>query len=70
MVECDSETWEGAGLLYKGADNYYTGQWVPNVIGDIFGPAPADCNPDLGPGFAFAGFKRRINNIAVSMSNA
>jgi hypothetical protein len=62
--------WEGAGLLWKNADNYYTGQWVPNIIGDIFGPAPAICNPNLGPGYGFEGFQRRINNIAISMSNA
>lgn len=64
------KTWEGAALLLKGADNYYTGQWVPNIIGDILGPTPAVCNPDLGPGYGLQGFTRRVQNIAISMSNA
>jgi hypothetical protein len=65
-----ARTLEGAATLYADADNYYKGQWVPNIVGDILGPTPAACDPTLGPHFDRDGFTRRVNNIAISMSNA
>lgn len=65
-----SRNWEGAALLQAGADNYYTGQWVPNVVQDIYGDNPTGCDPWLGPNYSFDGFTRRANNIGIAMSNA
>jgi hypothetical protein len=62
-------TLKGAASMYDGVDNYYTGQWVPGIVADILGPKPETCNPNLGPGYGFEGFARRINNIATSMTN-
>jgi hypothetical protein len=63
-------TWEGAAAMQADWDNYYTGQWVPNIVADIIGPNPVICDPNLGPGYGLEGFIRRINNMAVSMTNA
>ena len=63
-------TLDGAAMLQVGADNYYTGQWVPNLVADIIGPSPAKCDPTVSSGYDLEGFTRRINNLAISMSNA
>lgn len=64
------KTMEGAAMLEAGGDNYYTGQWVPEIVADIMGPVPASCDPNMGSGYGFEGFTNRINNIAIAMSNA
>jgi hypothetical protein len=62
---------EGAASIERsGSDNYYTGQWVPSMVGDILGPTPADCNPNLDEVYGLQGFTQRIDNIATAMSNA
>jgi hypothetical protein len=63
-------TLEGAAAIHGDWDNYYTGQWVPNIVADIIGPNPVMCDPNLGPGYGLEGFTRRINNIAIAMTNA
>jgi hypothetical protein len=63
-------TWEGAAAMQEDWDNYYTGQFVPNIVADVIGPNPVMCDPNLGPGYGLEGFTRRINNIAVAMTNA
>jgi hypothetical protein len=65
-----AQTWEGAASIQADSDNYYTGKWVPNIVDDVIGPNPTVCDPDLGPGYGMEGFTRRINNIAIAMSNA
>lgn len=60
----------GCSDVEEGADTYYTGQWVPNLVADIMGPTPTPCDPNLGPGYGLEGFTRRINNIAVAIGNA
>lgn len=65
-----SRTWEGAASIEEDGDNYFTGQYVPNIVGDVMGPAPANCNPDMDPSYGRDGFKRRIDNLAIAMSNA
>ncbi|KAH3917227.1 hypothetical protein HBI56_120650 [Parastagonospora nodorum] len=63
-------TLEGAAMIAEDYDNYYSGQWVPNIVGDILGPTPATCDPNLESNYGVEGFKRRIDNIAIAMSNA
>jgi len=65
-----AKTMEGAAAIAGGGDNYYTGQWMPEVIQDILGPTPTLCDPDLDSRYGSAGFEKRINNLAISMSNA
>jgi hypothetical protein len=65
-----SKTIEGAAAIESGADNYYTGSWVPEVVQDILGPTPTLCDPDLELNYGSVGFQHRINTLAVSMSNA
>jgi hypothetical protein len=65
-----ARTLEGAASMQEDYDNYYTGQWVPNIVGDIMGPNPVACDPNLGPGYGLEGFTRRVNAIAIAMSNA
>jgi hypothetical protein len=62
--------WRGAVMILEGYDNYYTGQYIPTIVEDIIGPSPGKCNPNLGPNFGRDGFKRRIETIAVAMSEA
>jgi hypothetical protein len=64
------KTSEGAAMIEPGADNYYTGQWVPQIVLDILGPTAAVCDPNQDPDFGVTAFTRRINNIAIAMSNA
>jgi hypothetical protein len=61
---------ESAAEIQAGGDNYYTGQWVPQIVQDILGPTVASCDPSQDPGFGLTAFKRRTNNIAIAMSNA
>jgi hypothetical protein len=65
-----ARTMEGAASIQEDSDSYYTGQWIPNILGDILGPTPAACDPNLGSGYELEGFTRRVNNIAIAMSNA
>tara|TARA_R110002003_G_scaffold46_21_gene3874 strand:+ start:13317 stop:14207 length:891 start_codon:yes stop_codon:yes gene_type:complete len=61
---------KGAATLAPGGDNYFVGQWTPLVVDDIIGPTPTTCNATLGPGYGLEGFTRRVNNVAISISNA
>ncbi|KAL5120193.1 hypothetical protein ACEQ8H_002019 [Pleosporales sp. CAS-2024a] len=65
-----ARTLEGAASIEEDFDNYFTGQWVPNMVGDILGPTPAACDPNLETEYGMVGFRRRIDNIAIAMSNA
>jgi hypothetical protein len=65
-----ARTLKGAATLQQDGDNYYKGQWVPNIVGDIMGPNPAICDTKLSRSYDIDGFTRRVNNIAISMSNA
>jgi hypothetical protein len=56
----------GAAALYPNETSYsFTGQFAPNIATDVLGDSPAHCT-----GSAVGGFERRMNNIAISMSNA
>ncbi|KAJ5057850.1 hypothetical protein J3E72DRAFT_344558 [Bipolaris maydis] len=57
----------GAAAIYPNETDYgFTGQYAPNIATDVLGDSPAYCNGSTVEG----GFKRRMNNIAISMSNA
>ncbi|KAF1937071.1 hypothetical protein EJ02DRAFT_477847 [Clathrospora elynae] len=66
-----SRSLNGSASIYFEYDNYFTGQWVPKILTDIIGETPAYCLPDAetGVGLGLEGFMRRINNIAVYMTN-
>lgn len=56
----------GAAAIYPNEANYsFTGQLAPNIVTDVLGDSPAYCNGSTVKG----GFERRMNNIAISMSN-
>ncbi|KAH7094363.1 hypothetical protein FB567DRAFT_556016 [Paraphoma chrysanthemicola] len=63
-------TLKGAAMLCEGCDNYYKGQWVPVIVNEIIGPTPWKCDPSLGLDYGLKGFTRRLNNIAISLSNS
>ncbi|EUC48596.1 hypothetical protein COCMIDRAFT_33877 [Bipolaris oryzae ATCC 44560] len=57
----------GAAAIYPNEANYtFSGQLAPNIVIDVLGDSPAYCNGSNVEG----GFERRMNNIAISMSNA
>ena len=60
----------GLGSFYGPAqgDNYYRGQWTTQIASDIMGNNISRC--DLSPNLGFAGFQRRLENVAVAMTNS
>ncbi|KAF2727672.1 hypothetical protein EJ04DRAFT_581854 [Polyplosphaeria fusca] len=57
----------GSGSFWPGGDNYYSGRWVPIVALDVMGPDPTKC--DTSPSIGMTGFQRRVDNIAMSITN-
>lgn len=56
----------GAAAIYPNETEHgFTGQFAPNIATDVLGDSPAHCN-----GSVEGGFEKRMNNIAISMSNA
>ncbi|KAF2792356.1 hypothetical protein K505DRAFT_198162, partial [Melanomma pulvis-pyrius CBS 109.77] len=54
---------------YEGTDTYFFyGGMLPTLISDVIGPQPLTCT--RGPSLAIEGFKSRVNNVGISMSNA
>ena len=58
----------GSASLVPGGDNYYRPTEIRRLAIDVLGLNPTECSNDTSIGFA--GFEKRIQNIAVSMSNA
>jgi hypothetical protein len=58
-----------AGLQFEGGHPYYIyGDQTAAFVSEIIGPEPEKCNK--GPGLGIDAFKRRVNNVAISMTNA
>ncbi|PSN65746.1 hypothetical protein BS50DRAFT_677115 [Corynespora cassiicola Philippines] len=57
----------GTGSYWIGGDDYYSGPWTLFLTSDILGQELSIC--DTSPNLGLAGFQRRINNIAVSITN-
>jgi hypothetical protein len=56
----------GAAAVYPNETSYgFTGQFAPNIATDVLGDSPAYCTRS-----AVGGFAQRMDNIAISMSNA
>lgn len=56
-------------LAFPTADSYYYfGERTSTFVNDVVGPVPSGCTK--APGLGFDGFKTRVNNVAVSMTNA
>lgn len=47
---------------------YYYGDRLPTLVSDIVGPVPTECSK--APGLGIEGFKTRVNNVAMSLTNA
>ncbi|PSN65754.1 hypothetical protein BS50DRAFT_397207 [Corynespora cassiicola Philippines] len=48
-------------------DNYYKGPWTLFLTNDILGDNVSRCDTD--PNLGFAGFQRRMDNVAVAITN-
>lgn len=61
------QMFNGIGSYWIGGDDYYSGLWTLFLTSDILGQELSIC--DTSPNLGLAGFQRRINNIAVSITN-
>ncbi|KAH7116112.1 hypothetical protein B0J11DRAFT_584144 [Dendryphion nanum] len=66
--ESIKEMFRGNASLIPGGDNYFTGEWMPIILPDIFGPILPNC--DLSPERGLVGFNKRLNNIAYAITNS
>jgi hypothetical protein len=60
-------TFNNSASLIPGGDDYYETRWSPNLVHDVLGSAPTECSNETGLGLD--GFKKRVQNVAISMTN-
>jgi hypothetical protein len=60
-------TFYGMANLEPGGDNYWDNEVELSIAQDIYGEDALVCNPD--PDLGISGFGRRLDNVAVSLTN-